>query len=361
MRAWLLVLLLPALALAQAGPVTPSASSGGGGLTDAELRAADVKITLDGEIPHVVIDSMPAGGSGLTDSELRATPVGVSVIGNVTFANTTIAVTNAGTFAVQAAQSGTWTVTGAGGTFPVTGTFWQATQPISGTVSISQTTTANDVDVATLPSVTIGTFPDNEPFNVAQVGGAAVSTAASGIQKVGIVGNAGAAFDAANNAALPANVAIVGVETITTGTTPTAATTGNGRRLLATTEGVLFTREGSSFPFSCFVPITTTATTQCQAAPGAGLKAYITSVTLSNAAATVQGVDIVYGTGAACVTGTTAITHKFQMGTNATTTSPFVMEAQFPTPLVPAAANAICLRPTAATGFGATITGYIAP
>jgi len=31
-------------------------------------------------------------------------------------------VSNGGTFAVQAAQSGTWTVTGAGGTFPVTGT-----------------------------------------------------------------------------------------------------------------------------------------------------------------------------------------------------------------------------------------------
>jgi len=43
------------------------------------------------------------------------------------------AVTNAGTFAVQATQAGTWTVTGAGGTFPVTGTFWQATQPVSGT------------------------------------------------------------------------------------------------------------------------------------------------------------------------------------------------------------------------------------
>jgi hypothetical protein len=68
-----------------------------------------------------------------------------------------VAVTNAGTFPVQAAQSGTWTVqpgntpnttawlvTGAGGTFPVTGTvgisgsvavtgtFWQATQPVSG-------------------------------------------------------------------------------------------------------------------------------------------------------------------------------------------------------------------------------------
>lgn len=55
------------------------------------------------------------------------------------------AVTNAGTFAVQAAQSGTWTVTGAGGTFPVTGTFWQATQPVSGSgvFEVGPTTGAN--------------------------------------------------------------------------------------------------------------------------------------------------------------------------------------------------------------------------
>jgi hypothetical protein len=32
---------------------------------------------------------------------------------------------------VIAKQSGTWAVMGAGGTFPVTGTFWQATQPVS--------------------------------------------------------------------------------------------------------------------------------------------------------------------------------------------------------------------------------------
>jgi hypothetical protein len=51
-------------------------------------------------------------------------------------------VVNTGTFAVQAAQSGTWTVTGAGGTFPVTGTFWQATQPVSiaGAVTVAQAT-----------------------------------------------------------------------------------------------------------------------------------------------------------------------------------------------------------------------------
>ena len=54
----------------------------------------------------------------------------------------------------------------AGGTaVPVSGTFWQATQPVSGTV-------------------TIGTFPDNEPFNAAQWGGTA-SAGGSGAATAG--------------------------------------------------------------------------------------------------------------------------------------------------------------------------------
>src|SRR5580704_18783655 len=44
------------------------------------------------------------------------------------------------------------------------------------------------------------------PMNVSQVGGAAISTAASGVAKVGTVGNAGGAYDAATNGAAPANV-----------------------------------------------------------------------------------------------------------------------------------------------------------
>jgi hypothetical protein len=65
-------------------------------------------------------------------------------------------VTNAGTFAVQAAQSGTWTVQpgntanttawkvdGSAVTQPVSGTFWQATQPISGTVTANAGTNLN--------------------------------------------------------------------------------------------------------------------------------------------------------------------------------------------------------------------------
>lgn len=91
------------------------------------------------------------------------------------------------------------------------------TQPVSGAVTANAGTNLNtsalaletggnlatlagavagaemQVDVITLPNVTIGTFPDNEPFNLAQIGGAtvdkpcartrssvAVSTAASG-------------------------------------------------------------------------------------------------------------------------------------------------------------------------------------
>lgn len=112
--------------------------------------------------------------------------------------------------------------------------------------------------------------------------------------------------------------------------------------------------------FSCFVQAVT-VTTQCQAAPAAGLRAYVGAITASNQVATAQTLDIVFGTGANCATGTTALTHKFQLGTNATTTSPLVVVSTFLPPLVPAPATAICVRPSAATTFGATLTGYIAP
>ena len=223
------------------------------------------------------------------------------------------------------------------------------------------TNNIGDVDVLTLPNVTISTFPDNEPFNLNQVAGAAVSTAASGVQKVGIVGNAGATVDAANNAAMPANALAQGVQTATIDTSPTAATAGNLRYQLGSTEGVTYVQEGGPKRFSCFVALTATATTQCQAAPAAGLRNYVTSVSMSNGAATAQTVDIVFGTGAACVTGITALTHKWQFGTLATTTNQQDISQTFPTPLVPTAATAICVRPSAATAFGATITGYIAP
>lgn len=49
-----------------------------GPVTNTELRAAPVDVTLGALVSHVIVDSMPAGGAGLTDTELRATPVPVS-------------------------------------------------------------------------------------------------------------------------------------------------------------------------------------------------------------------------------------------------------------------------------------------
>jgi hypothetical protein len=71
---------------------------------------------------------------------------------NDVFASSAAPLPVTATGTVAATQSGTWTVTGAGGTFPVTGTFWQATQPVSGTVTANLAAGTNnigDVDVLT--------------------------------------------------------------------------------------------------------------------------------------------------------------------------------------------------------------------
>ncbi len=106
----------------------------------------------------------------LTDTELRATPVPIS--GTVT-ANTGLSqpLTNAELRAavVQTDSSstiqpvsciGTFTVDGSGHTQPVSGTFWQATQPVSGTVTantgLSQPLTNTELRAAAVP--VSGTF-----------------------------------------------------------------------------------------------------------------------------------------------------------------------------------------------------------
>jgi hypothetical protein len=60
--------------------------------------------------------------------------------------------------------------------------------------------------------------------NLKQVGGSNTATAATGTQKVGVVGNAGAAFDSATAATVPANAVLKGLRAATT--YPTAVTDG---------------------------------------------------------------------------------------------------------------------------------------
>jgi hypothetical protein len=64
----------------------------------------------------------------------------------------------------------------------------------------------------------------NQSVNVAQIAGSSTSTAATGVQKVGVVGNAGAIFDGATAATVPANALQTGLRAATT--YPTAVTDG---------------------------------------------------------------------------------------------------------------------------------------
>ena len=117
------------------------------------------------------------------------------------------------------------------------------TQPVSGTVSTTppanastnvaqfggtNVVTGTGASGAGIPRVTISndsSLAANQSVNVAQVAGLATVTAAAGVQKVGITGNAGAVLDAAGqNAASPANELLVAGQF---NTSPTAISSGN--------------------------------------------------------------------------------------------------------------------------------------
>jgi hypothetical protein len=71
--------------------------------------------------------------------------------------------------------------------------------------------------------------------NLAQVAGSTVATAATGVQKVGVVGNAGAAIDGATAASVPANALLEGARGATT--FPTAVTDGQMVAVMADKAG----------------------------------------------------------------------------------------------------------------------------
>jgi hypothetical protein len=98
----------------------------------------------------IVVDTISA-------KDYPVSKIAFGAVGSVTYASAAdpLPVTAVITGTVAATQSGTWTVTGAGGTFPVTGTFWQATQPVSGTVDLGATDNAV-LDTIASPVVTRG-------------------------------------------------------------------------------------------------------------------------------------------------------------------------------------------------------------
>jgi hypothetical protein len=115
--------------------------------------------------------------------------------------------------------------------------------------------------------------------------------------------------------------------------------------------------------FSCGLNAVAATLTQCQAAPAAGLKLYVTAVYVQTTTATSGTYAIQTGTGANCVTGTAALfpvsgtANRF----NAPITTSAMAALTFPVPLAAPAASAICLIGIATNTISAQIVGFIAP
>jgi len=169
-------------------------------------------------------------------------------------------------------------------------------------------------------------------------------------------------YSGATNATIPPTVANVGGEA-ETGAQPTAASAGNLRQIVVSTDGAQYVRLGGSVLWSCALNGIAATLTQCQAAPAAGLSLYITGLYVQTTTTTSGTYALQYGTGTNCATGTTALfpssgtSNRF----NAPITSNAMASIFFPVPIKVPAANALCLIGVATNTISAQIVGFTAP
>jgi hypothetical protein len=194
----------------------------------------------------------------------------------------------------------------------------------------------------------------HQRMNIGEVGGTAtVNGGAAGTLAIG--------GTQANNSAITAKPVLVGYEAQTG--QPTAATTGNIRQGVASVDGVQYVRFGGPVPWTCSIDAIGATLTQCQAAPGAGLKLYLTDIVMTSTTGTAGNYLIRYGTGANCGTGTTSLfpssatVIRFTYAGNNAATVPI----NFYTPLSAAANNAICILCQNTQTCTAQLSGFTAP
>ena len=134
---------------------------------------------------------------------------------------------------------------------------------------------------------------------------------------------------------------------------------GDISRLKTDLEGRLLVNLGHPNRFlATAINSTATALTQIQAAPGASLSLYVTSVTFSATVASTTTADqypvLKYGTGANCGTGTTVLWAAFTSA-NGGVTSTFADPIKLP------ANNALCYMHAVAGNKHVVVQGYTAP
>jgi hypothetical protein len=254
---------------------------------DGSGNTQDIATDTSGElqVDVLTLPALPAGSNNIGDVDIASAPTGASSI------------QVQGTAADGAAVAGNPIRIGG--------------KDGSGNTQDIATDTAGElqVDVLTLPSVTIGTFPDNEPFNVAQFGGSAIVTgtgaSGAGIPRVTLSNDSSLA---ANQSVNVNQIGGSAVSTVTTGVQKVAVADAGGNAIDGTTTRPLDAARGLVVrqPMACtaFVAISQTADTQLVTGT-AGQRIYICALTIiANAAETV---NLISGTGTVCATSPTAI------------------------------------------------------
>lgn len=289
----------------------------------AGLEATAVRVTLATDSTGLV--SVDDNGGSLTVDGT------VAISGTVTVDSH--AVTNAGTFAVQAAQSGTWTVTGSGGTFPVTDsggslTIDNAALSTTGggleTGSLRVTIASDSTGVLSVDdnggSLTVdGTVAATQSGTwnigtVTTVTGVATVTTVTTCSTVTTLTGSGVAHDGADSG----NPHKIGAKAIAALSGATLVAAADRTDLYAGIDGVLITRSHCNLEdiVSGVVAIADGSSTSAIGAQGAGVKTYITSATISNTSATDVTVDLRDGTAGSVkwtfpVPQTGGVTHTF--------------------------------------------------
>lgn len=224
----------------------------------------------------------------------------------------------------------------------------------TGALRVSIANDSTGIVALTTGAATIGALTANQTVDLNKVAGtAAVNGGLAGTLAIGGTG--------ANNASITQNPDLVGIEALSS--QPTAATTGNLRRLVGSLDGALYTRPGGPVTWTCSLAGLAASLTQCIAAPSAGLRYYITDMFVQTTTTTAGTYSVQMGTGSNCVTGTAAL---FPVNaTSARWTAPISTSPtaafSFGTPLAVTAASAICVIGTATNTINIQLTGYTAP
>lgn len=296
---------------------------------EAVVAAASFAFRTDdlGSAIQAPVTKILLGGDGTDDgfvSSSNPLPISVATIPSHP-------VTNAGTFAVQAAQSGTWIVTGTGGTFPVTDSGGSLTvdAPVGTPVFVRLSDGTSAITTLPVTATQAGTW------NVTNTGTFAVQAAQSGTWTVTGTGGTFPVTDSGGSLTVDAPVGTpvfvrlsdgtsaitslqttgstahdavdannpikIGARAISTPSTNTSVAAADRTDVFAGLDGILLTRQHATIEDTKQARTTntdgaSTAFTGELAAPGAGVRLCITAVTVCNSSANFCTVDLRDGT-----------------------------------------------------------------